>query len=61
MPTLQNCLSVGPCNKSHSLASEAAGSHGNLEMEASRVGVVGGIKWRRERKLTPTRSYSDLI
>ena len=41
----------GPCNQSRPLASQAAGSHGNLEMEASRVGVVGGIKWRRNRML----------
>lgn len=50
----------GPCNKSHPLASQAAGSHGNLEMEASKVGVVGGIKWRRKRTLLLTRYYSNL-
>lgn len=38
----QNCLSLGLCIQR--LASQAGSSHGNLEMEASRVGVVGGIE-----------------
>lgn len=38
----QNCLSLGLCIQR--LASQAASSHGNLEMEASRVGVVGGVE-----------------
>lgn len=49
--------SLGPCNDSQPTTSYAASSHGNLEMETSRVGVEGSIK----RMPPPTPHRRDVV
>lgn len=58
---------VGPCKQSRPLANKtvAMGTWRWRRAEQSRAewsgGVVGGIKWLRQRMLPPTRHYRDMI